>query len=544
MAKQIVYGEEARKALLSGIDQLANTVKVTLGPKGRNVVLGKKFGSPLITNDGVTIAKDVELEDAFENMGAQLVREVATKTNDIAGDGTTTATLLAQAIVHEGLKNVSAGANPMVMRKGMEKAVETAIETIKANSETIKGSDDIARVGAVSSGDESVGKLIAEAMDKVGSSGVITIEESKTAETGLEVVEGMQFDRGYISPYMVTDTDKMEAVIDDPYILITDKKISSIQEILPLLEQIVKTGKKLVIIAEDVEGDALATLLVNRLRGNFTCVCVKAPGFGDRRKEMLKDIAILTGGTYISSELNMNLPETQITDLGTARQIKVTKDNTVIVDGAGDANEIKARIAEIKNTISVTTSDYDKEKLQERLAKLSGGVAVIKVGAQTEVAMKEQKLRVEDALNAARAAVEEGIVAGGGTAQVNAIAAVEELIATLHGDEKTGAKIIAAALQAPIRQIAENAGVDGSVVYEKIRSCGKVGYGYNAYTEEYVDMIPAGIVDPTKVTRSSLENAASIAGCVLTTESLVVDKPDPAADAAAAAAAAQGGGMY
>ena len=542
MAKQIVYGEEARKALLSGIDQLANTVKVTLGPKGRNVVLGKKFGSPLITNDGVTIAKDVELEDAFENMGAQLVREVATKTNDIAGDGTTTATLLAQAIVHEGLKNVSAGANPMVMRKGMEKAVETAIDTIKANSETIKGSDDIARVGAVSSGDESVGKLIAEAMDKVGASGVITIEESKTAETGLEVVEGMQFDRGYISPYMVTDTDKMEAVIDDPYILITDKKISSIQEILPLLEQIVKTGKKLVIIAEDVEGDALATLLVNRLRGNFTCVCVKAPGFGDRRKEMLKDIAILTGGTYISSELNMNLPDTQITDLGTARQIKVTKDNTVIVDGAGDANEIKARIAEIKNTISVTTSDYDKEKLQERLAKLSGGVAVIKVGAQTEVAMKEQKLRVEDALNATRAAVEEGIVAGGGTAYVNAIPAVEKLVAKLSGDEKTGAQIIARALQAPIRQIAENAGVDGSIVYDKIRSNRKVGYGYNAYTETYCDMIPSGIVDPTKVTRTALENAASIASCVLTTESLVADKPDPKADAAMAAAA-QGGGM-
>ena len=542
MAKQIVYGEEARKALLSGIDQLANTVKVNLGPKGRNVVLGKKFGSPLITNDGVTIAKDVELEDAFENMGAQLVREVATKTNDIAGDGTTTATLLAQAIVHEGLKNVSAGANPMVMRKGMEKAVETAIDTIKANSETIKGSDDIARVGAVSSGDESVGKLIAEAMDKVGASGVITIEESKTAETGLEVVEGMQFDRGYISPYMVTDTDKMEAVIDDPYILITDKKISSIQEILPLLEQIVKTGKKLVIIAEDVEGDALATLLVNRLRGNFTCVCVKAPGFGDRRKEMLKDIAILTGGTYISSELNMNLPDTQITDLGTARQIKVTKDNTVIVDGAGDANEIKARIAEIKNTIGVTTSDYDKEKLQERLAKLSGGVAVIKVGAQTEVAMKEQKLRVEDALNATRAAVEEGIVAGGGTAYVNAIPAVEKLVAKLSGDEKTGAQIIARALQAPIRQIAENAGVDGSIVYDKIRSSRKVGYGYNAYTETYCDMIPSGIVDPTKVTRTALENAASIASCVLTTESLVADKPDPKADAAMAAAA-QGGGM-
>ena len=542
MSKLIKSGEEARKALEVGVNTLADTVKVTLGPKGRNVVLDKKFGAPLITNDGVTIAKEIELPDPFENMGAQLVREVSTKTNDVAGDGTTTATLLAQAIVHEGLKNVSAGANPMVMRKGMEKAVETAIDTIKANSETIKGSDDIARVGAVSSGDESVGKLIAEAMDKVGASGVITIEESKTAETGLEVVEGMQFDRGYISPYMVTDTDKMEAVIDDPYILITDKKISSIQEILPLLEQIVKTGKKLVIIAEDVEGDALATLLVNRLRGNFTCVCVKAPGFGDRRKEMLKDIAILTGGTYISSELNMNLPDTQITDLGTARQIKVTKDNTVIVDGAGDANEIKARIAEIKNTISVTTSDYDKEKLQERLAKLSGGVAVIKVGAQTEVAMKEQKLRVEDALNATRAAVEEGIVAGGGTAYVNAIPAVEKLVAKLSGDEKTGAQIIARALQAPIRQIAENAGVDGSIVYDKIRSSRKVGYGYNAYTETYCDMIPSGIVDPTKVTRTALENAASIASCVLTTESLVADKPDPKADAAMAAAA-QGGGM-
>ena len=542
MAKQIVYGEEARKALLSGIDQLANTVKVTLGPKGRNVVLGKKFGSPLITNDGVTIAKDVELEDAFENMGAQLVREVATKTNDIAGDGTTTATLLAQAIVHEGLKNVSAGANPMVMRKGMEKAVETAIDTIKANSETIKGSDDIARVGAVSSGDESVGKLIAEAMDKVGASGVITIEESKTAETGLEVVEGMQFDRGYISPYMVTDTEKMEAVVDDPYILITDKKISSIQEILPLLEQIVKGGQKLFIIAEDVEGDALSTLLVNRLRGSFNCVCVKAPGFGDRRKEMLKDIAVLTGGTYVSSELNMALTDVQISDLGRARQIKVTKDNTVIVDGMGDANEIKARVAEIKNTLAVTTSDYDKEKLQERLAKLSGGVAVIKVGAQTEVAMKEQKLRVEDALNATRAAVEEGIVAGGGTAYVNAIPAVEKLAAKLTGDEKTGAQIIAKALQAPIRQIAENAGVDGSIVFDKIRSSRKLGYGYNAYTETYCDMIPSGIVDPTKVTRTALENAASIASCVLTTESLVADKPDPKADAAMAAAA-QGGGM-
>ena len=547
MAKQIVYGEAARKALLSGIDQLANTVKVTLGPKGRNVVLGKKYGAPLITNDGVTIAKDVELEDAFENMGAQLVREVATKTNDVAGDGTTTATLLAQAIVHEGLKNVSAGANPMVMRKGMEKAVETAVETIKANSEAVKGSDDIARVGAVSSGDEAIGKLIAEAMEKVSASGVITIEESKTAETGLEVVEGMQFDRGYISPYMVTDTEKMEAVIDDPYILITDKKISSIQEILPILEQIVKGGQKLFIIAEDVEGDALSTLLVNRLRGSFNCVCVKAPGFGDRRKEMLKDIAVLTGGTYVSSELNMNLPDVQLADLGRARQIKVTRDNTVIVDGAGDANEIKARVAEIKNTLAITTSDYDKEKLQERLAKLSGGVAVIKVGAQTEVAMKEQKLRVEDALNATRAAVEEGIVAGGGTAFVNAIPAVEKLVAKLSGDEKTGASIIAKALQAPIRQIAENAGVDGSIVYEKIRSSRKLGYGYNAYSETYCDMIPAGIVDPTKVTRTALENAASIASCVLTTESLVADKPNPQADAAMAAAAAQGGmggGMY
>ena len=543
MAKQIVYGEDARKALLSGIDQLANTVKVTMGPKGRNVVLGKKYGAPLINNDGVTIAKDIELEDAFENMGAQLVREVATKTNDVAGDGTTTATLLAQAIVHEGLKNVSAGANPMVMRKGMEKAVKTAVDTIKANSEAVKGSDDIARVGTVSSGDETIGKLIAEAMEKVSTSGVITIEESKTAETGLEVVEGMQFDRGYISPYMVTDTEKMEAVIDDPYILITDKKISSIQEILPILEQIVKGGQKLFIIAEDVEGDALSTLLVNRLRGSFNCVCVKAPGFGDRRKEMLKDIAVLTGGTYVSSELNMNLPDVQLADLGRARQVKVTKDNTVIVDGAGDANEIKARVAEIKNTLAITTSDYDKEKLQERLAKLSGGVAVIKVGAQTEVAMKEQKLRVEDALNATRAAVEEGIVAGGGTAYVNAIPAVEKLVAKLSGDEKTGAAIIVKALQAPIRQIAENAGVDGSIVFEKIRSSRKLGYGYNAYTETYCDMIPAGIVDPTKVTRTALENAASIASCVLTTESLVADKPDPQADAAMAAAAAQGGGM-
>ncbi len=543
MAKMIVYGEEARKKLQSGIDQLANTVKVTLGPKGRNVVLGKKYGAPLITNDGVTIAKEVELEDTFENMGAQLIREVATKTNDVAGDGTTTATVLAQAITREGLKNLSAGANPMVMRKGIDKAVAAAVEAIKANSVPVNGSEDIARVGTVSSGDEAVGQLIAEAMEKVGTEGVITIEESKTAETGLEVVEGMQFDRGYISPYMVTDTDKMEAVLDDALILITDKKISSIQEILPILEPVVKAGKKMMIIAEDVEGDALATLLVNRLRGNFNCVCVKAPGFGDRRKEMLQDIAVLTGGTVISSQLNMELTEAQLSDLGRARQVVVTKDNTTIVDGAGDAGEIAGRAHQIRAAIATTTSDYDREKLQERLAKLAGGVAVIKVGAQTEVAMKEQKLRVEDALNATRAAVEEGIVAGGGTAQVNAIAAVEALIETLSGDEKTGAKIIAHALQAPIRQIAENAGVDGSVVYEKIRTSGKVGYGYNAYSEEYVDMIASGIVDPTKVTRSSLENAASIAACVLTTETLVADKPDPAADAAAAAAAAQGG-MY
>ncbi len=542
MAKLIIYGEEARKKLQSGIDQLADTVKVTLGPKGRNVVLGKKYGAPLITNDGVTIAKEIELEDAFENMGAQLIREVATKTNDVAGDGTTTATLLAQAITREGLKNLSAGANPMVMRKGIEKAVAAAVESIQEHSVPVNGSDDIASVGTVSSGDESIGRLIAEAMEKVGTEGVITIEESKTAETGLEVVEGMQFDRGYISPYMVTDTDKMEAVLDDAYILITDKKISSIQEILPILEPVVKAGKKFIIIAEDVDGDALATLLVNRLRGNFNCVCVKAPGFGDRRKEMLQDIAVLTGGTVISSTLNMELTEATLNDLGRARQVVVTKDTTTIVDGVGAPEAIAARAHEIRSAIATTTSDYDREKLQERLAKLSGGVAVIKVGAQTEIAMKEQKLRVEDALNATRAAVEEGIVAGGGTAQVNAISAVEKLITKLSGDEKTGAKIIATALQAPVRQIAENAGVDGSVVFEKIRNSRKVGYGYNAYTEEFVDMIAAGIVDPTKVTRSSLENAASIAACVLTTESLVVDKPDPAADAAAAAAA--GGGMY
>ena len=547
MAKIIKRGDEARKALEAGVNQLADTVKVTLGPKGRNVVLDKKFGTPLITNDGVSIAKEIELDDPFENMGAQLVREVSTKTNDVAGDGTTTATLLAQAMIREGLRNLAAGANPIVMKKGMAKAVEAAVGAIKEQSQKVNGTADIARVGTVSSGDETIGKLIAEAMEKVSADGVITIEESKTAETYSEVVEGMMFDRGYITPYMATDMEKMEAVVDDPYILITDKKISVISDILPLLEQMLQSGKKLFIIAEDVEGEALSTLLVNRLKGVLNVVCVKAPGFGDRRKEMLKDIAILTGGTYISSELNMNLPETQITDLGTARQIKVTKDNTVIVDGAGDANEIKARIAEIKNTISVTTSDYDKEKLQERLAKLSGGVAVIKVGAQTEVAMKEQKLRVEDALNATRAAVEEGIVAGGGTAYVNAIPAVEKLVAKLSGDEKTGAQIIARALQAPIRQIAENAGVDGSIVYDKIRSSRKVGYGYNAYSETYCDMIPSGIVDPTKVTRTALENAASIASCVLTTESLVADKPDPKADAAMAAAAAQGGmggGMY
>ncbi len=543
MSKMIVYGEEARKKLQAGIDQLADTVKVTIGPKGRNVVLGKKYGAPLVTNDGVTIAKEVELEDPFENMGAQMIREVATRTNDVAGDGTTTATVLAQAITREGLKNLSAGANPMVMRKGIEKAVEAAVEAIKEHSVPVNGSEDIARVGTVSSGDESIGALIAEAMEKVGTEGVITIEESKTAETGLDVVEGMQFDRGYISPYMVTDTDKMEAVLDDALILITDKKISSIQEILPILEPVVKAGKKMMIIAEDVEGDALATLLVNRLRGNFNCVCVKAPGFGDRRKAMLQDIAVLTGGTVISSELNMELTETQLSDLGRARQIVITKDTTTIVDGEGDPEAIKARAHEVRSSIATTTSDYDREKLQERLAKLTGGVAVIRVGAQTEIAMKEQKLRVEDALNATRAAVEEGIVAGGGTAQVNAVAAVEKLIAKLSGDEKTGAKIVATALQAPIRQIAQNAGVDGSVIYEKVRNSKKVGWGYNAYTEQFVDMIAAGIVDPTKVTRSSLENAASVAASVLTTETLVVDKPDPAGDAAAAAAAAQGG-MY
>lgn len=545
MAKQIIYGEDARKALQSGIDQLADTVKITLGPKGRNVVLDKKFGAPLITNDGVTIAKEIELDDAFENMGAQLVKEVATKTNDAAGDGTTTATLLAQALVREGMKNIAAGANPMIIKKGMAAAVDTAVETIVANSKKIAGSKDIARVGAVSAGDDEIGKLIAEAMEKVTADGVITLEESKTAETYSEVVEGMQFDRGYIAPYMVTDTDKMEAVLDEPYILITDKKISSIQEILPLLEQIVKSGKKLLIIAEDVEGEALSTLIVNKLRGTFTCVAVKAPGFGDRRKEMLQDIAVLTGGEVISSELGLELSETQIEQLGTARQVVVQKENTIIVDGAGDKKEIKARVAQIKSQIETTTSDFDREKLQERLAKLSGGVAVIKVGAATEVEMKEKKLRIEDALAATKAAVEEGIVAGGGTALINAMPAVKKLVDKLSGDEKTGAMIVYRALEEPVRQIALNAGLEGSVIIDKIVRSRKVGYGFNAYTSEYVDMIPAGIVDPTKVTRSALQNAASVAAMVLTTESLVADKKDPQADAAMAAAGAGGmGGMY
>ena len=542
MAKIICYGEEARKALEKGVNQLADTVKITLGPKGRNVVLDKKFGAPLITNDGVTIAKEIELEDPFENMGAQLVKEVSTKTNDVAGDGTTTATLLAQAIIREGLKNLAAGANPMIMKKGIAKATTTAIEAIKANSQKVNGSADIARVGAVSSGDENIGKLIAEAMDKVGHDGVITIEESKTAETYSEVVEGMQFDRGYITPYMVTDTEKMEANLDDALILITDKKISNIQELLPLLEQVVQSGKKLLIIAEDVEGDALSTLIVNRLRGTLNVVCVKAPGFGDRRKEMLQDIAILTGGTVISSDVGLELKEAQLNQLGQARQVKVTKENTTIVNGAGNSEEIKARIGQIKSQIEVTTSDYDREKLQERLAKLAGGVAVIKVGAATEVEMKEKKLRIEDALNATRAAVEEGIVAGGGTAYLNAIPAVEKLMAEVEGDEKTGVQIIARALTAPVKQIAANAGIDGSVVLEKIRESGKTGYGFDAYNEVYCDMIPAGIVDPTKVNRSALENAASIASTLLTTEALVADKPEPPAPAAPAAP--DMGGMY
>ena len=542
MAKIICYGEEARKALEKGVDQLADTVKITLGPKGRNVVLDKKFGAPLITNDGVTIAKEIELEDPFENMGAQLVKEVSTKTNDVAGDGTTTATLLAQAIVKEGLKNLAAGANPMVMKKGIAKATVAAIEAMKVNSQKVNGSADIARVGAVSSGDEAIGQLIAEAMEKVGHDGVITIEESKTAETYSEVVEGMQFDRGYVTPYMVTDTEKMEANLDDALILITDKKISNIQELLPVLEQVVQSGKKLLIIAEDVEGDALSTLIVNRLRGTLNVVCVKAPGFGDRRKEMLQDIAILTGGTVISSDVGLELKEATLDQLGQARQVKVTKENTTIVNGAGSSEEIKARIGQIKSQIEVTTSDYDKEKLQERLAKLAGGVAVIKVGAATEVEMKEKKLRIEDALNATRAAVEEGIVAGGGTAYLNAIPAVEKLYAETEGDEKTGLQIVARALTAPVKQIAANAGIDGSVVLEKIRESGKVGYGFDAYNEVYCDMIPTGIVDPTKVTRSALENAASIASTLLTTESLVADKPQPPAPAAPAAP--DMGGMY
>ena len=540
MAKQIIYGEEARKALQTGIDKLANTVKITLGPKGRNVVLDKKFGAPLITNDGVTIAKEIELEDAFENMGAQLVKEVATKTNDAAGDGTTTATLLAQALVREGMKNVAAGANPMVIKRGIQKAVDEAVKAIIANSKKVDGSEDIARVGTVSSGSEEVGKLIAEAMDKVTADGVITLEESKTAETYSEVVEGMQFDRGYISPYMCTDTDKMEAVMDDAYILITDKKISNIQEILPLLEQIVQSGKKLVIIAEDVEGEALTTLILNKLRGTFNCVAVKAPGFGDRRKEMLRDIAILTGGQVITSELGLELKDASIDQLGRARQVVVQKENTIIVNGYGDADEIKSRIHQIKSQIETTTSDFDREKLQERLAKLSGGVAVIKVGAATEVEMKEKKLRIEDALSATKAAVEEGIVAGGGTAQINAIPAVKALMETASGDEKTGMSIVLKALEEPVRQIAANSGLEGSVIIDKILSSGKVGYGFDASKEEYCDMISAGIVDPTKVTRSALQNAASVAAMVLTTESLVADikEETPAAPAAPA------GGMY
>ena len=540
MAKDIKYGEEARKALQAGIDKLADTVRITMGPKGRNVVLDKKFGAPLITNDGVTIAKDIELEDAFENMGAQLVKEVATKTNDAAGDGTTTATLLAQTIVREGMKNLAAGANPMILKKGIAKAVDVAVKAIVDNSKAVQGSEDIARVGTVSSADENVGKLIAEAMEKVTADGVITLEESKTAETYSEVVEGMQFDRGYISPYMVTDADKMEAVYDDAFVLITDKKISSIQEILPLLEQIVKMGKKLVIIAEDVEGEALTTIILNNLRGTFKVAAVKAPGFGDRRKEMLKDIAILTGGEVISSELGLELSETQLSQLGQAKQVVIQKENTIIVDGAGDKEAIKSRVAQIRAAIETTTSDFDREKLQERLAKLAGGVAVIKVGAATEIEMKEKKLRIEDALAATKAAVEEGIVAGGGTAFVNAIPAVNKLVPTLEGDEKTGAKIILKALEAPVRQIAENAGLEGSVIVDKIIRSRKVGYGFDAYNEVYTDMIPAGIVDPTNVTRSALQNAASVASMVLTTESLVADikEETPAAPAMPA------GGMY
>ena len=544
MSKIIKRGDEARKALESGVNQLADTVKVTLGPKGRNVVLDKKFGTPLITNDGVSIAKEIELDDPFENMGAQLVREVSTKTNDVAGDGTTTATLLAQAMVREGLKNLAAGANPIVMKKGMSKAVEAAVSAIRAQSQKVNGTDDIARVGTVSSGDAFIGKLIAEAMEKVSSDGVITIEESKTAETYSEVVEGMMFDRGYVTPYMVTDTEKMEAVIDDAYILITDKKISVISDILPLLEQLVQAGKKLFIIAEDIEGEALSTLIVNRLRGTLNVVCVKAPGFGDRRKEMLQDIAVLTGGQVISEELGLTLKDATVDMLGRARQVKVTKENTTIVDGAGDAQAIKDRVAQIRSQIANTTSDYDKEKLQERLAKMAGGVAVIKVGAATETEMKEKKLRIEDALNATKAAVEEGIVAGGGTIYVNVIPAVTALLNEVEGDEKTGVQIVAKALEEPIRQIAANAGLDGSVILEKVRTSGKNGYGFDAYKEEYCDMIASGIVDPAKVTRSALENAASVSGMVLTTESLVADKPQPPAPAAPAPEMGGMGGMY
>ena len=544
MSKIIKRGDDARKALESGVNQLADTVKVTLGPKGRNVVLDKKFGTPLITNDGVSIAKEIELDDPFENMGAQLVREVSTKTNDVAGDGTTTATLLAQAMVREGLKNLAAGANPIVMKKGMSKAVEAAVSAIRAQSQKVNGTDDIARVGTVSSGDAFIGKLIAEAMEKVSSDGVITIEESKTAETYSEVVEGMMFDRGYITPYMVTDTEKMEAVIDDAYILITDKKISVISDVLPLLEQLVQAGKKLFIIAEDVEGEALSTLIVNRLRGTLNVVCVKAPGFGDRRKEMLQDIAILTGGQVISEELGLTLKDATVDMLGRARQVKVTKENTTIVDGAGDATAIKDRVAQIRSQIANTTSDYDKEKLQERLAKMAGGVAVIKVGAATKTEMKEKKLRIEDALNATKAAVEEGIVAGGGTIYVNVIPAVTALLNEVEGDEKTGVQIVAKALEEPIRQIAANAGLDGSVILEKVRTSGKNGYGFDAYKEEYCDIIASGIVDPAKVTRSALENAASVSGMVLTTESLVADKPQPPAPAAPAPEMGGMGGMY
>ena len=544
MAKIIKRGDDARKALEAGVNQLADTVKVTLGPKGRNVVLDKKFGTPLITNDGVSIAKEIELDDPFENMGAQLVREVSTKTNDVAGDGTTTATLLAQAMIHEGLRNLAAGANPIVMKKGMAKAVDAAVAAIHQQSQKVNGTDDIARVGTVSSGDAFIGKLIAEAMEKVSADGVITIEESKTAETYSEVVEGMMFDRGYITPYMVTDTDKMEALIDDAYILITDKKISVISDILPLLEQLVQAGKKLFIIAEDVEGEALSTLIVNRLRGTLNVVCVKAPGFGDRRKEMLQDIAILTGGQVISEELGLTLKDATVDMLGRARQVKVTKENTIIVDGMGDKQAIADRVAQIRAQISNTTSEYDREKLQERLAKMAGGVAVIKVGAATETEMKEKKLRIEDALNATKAAVEEGIVAGGGTIFVNIIPAVTALLADVEGDEKTGVQIVAKALEEPIRQIAANAGLDGSVILEKVRTSGKNGYGFDAYKEEYCDMIASGIVDPAKVTRSALENAASVSGMVLTTESLVADKPQPAAPAAPAPDMGGMGGMY